>query len=211
MKKPILFGASYSVYVRIVQFTLQEKGISYDLIPVDIFDSNGSTDDYLERHPFGKIPSFEHDAFRLYETGAITRYIDEAFDGPRLQPMDVKQRARMNQIISIADGYMYPYFVWGMYGEVIIKASKNEPIDRVKLDIAIQKTSCCLAALSTLLDENFWLSGEKLTLADIYVAPMIDYLIRVPQGQDIFSLYPNLTSWWSRIMPLMKNIEHQTD
>lgn len=211
MKKPILFGASYSVYVRIVQFTLQEKGISYDLIPVDIFDSNSSTDDYLERHPFGKIPSFEHDTFRLYETGAITRYIDEAFDGPRLQPMDVKQRARMNQIISIADGYMYPYFVWGMYSEVIIKTSKSEPIDRVKLDIAIQKTSCCLSTLSTLLDKNFWLSGEQLTLADIYVAPMIDYLIRVPQGQDVFSLYPSLTSWWSRIMPLMKNIVDQTD
>lgn len=210
MKKPIVFGAGYSVYVRIVLFTLQEKGIDYDLIPIDIFDSSKPTDDYLERHPFGKIPSFEHDGFSLYETGAITRYIDEAFDGPRLQPVGVKQRARMNQIISIADGYMYPYFVWGIYGELVIKATKNEPIDKIKLDIAIQKTSSCLIALSTFLEGNCWLSGDKLTLADIYVAPMIEYLIRVPQGQEMFLLYPSVTGWWSRIMPLMKNISHQS-
>ncbi len=210
MKKPIVFGASYSVYVRIVLFTLQEKGIDYDLIPVDIFDSSNPADDYLERHPFGKIPSFEYDGFSLYETGAITRYIDEAFDGPRLQPVGVKQRARMNQIISIADGYMYPYFVWGIYGELVIKTTKNEPIDKIKLDMAIQKTSSCLIALSTFLEGNCWLSGDKLTLADIYVASMIEYLIRVPQGQEMFLLYPNITGWWSRIMPLMKNISHQS-
>jgi glutathione S-transferase len=50
----------------------------------------------MARHRFGKIPAFEHAGFRLYETGAITRYVDEAFPGPRLQPDDPRDRARMN-------------------------------------------------------------------------------------------------------------------
>jgi glutathione S-transferase len=57
----------------------------------------------MARHLFGKIPAFEHAGFRLYEAGAIIRYVDEVFHGPRLQPDDVRGRARMNQIISILD------------------------------------------------------------------------------------------------------------
>ena len=30
---------------------------------------------YLKRHPFAKVPAFEHDGFPLYETAAIERYL----------------------------------------------------------------------------------------------------------------------------------------
>ncbi|TIV14765.1 MAG: glutathione S-transferase family protein, partial [Mesorhizobium sp.] len=81
MAKPILYGADYSVYVRIARMTLEEKGIGYELAPLDIFAADGIPAWYLEHHPFGRIPAFEHDGFRLFETGAIARYVDEAFDG----------------------------------------------------------------------------------------------------------------------------------
>ena len=48
----------------------------------------------FEHHPFGRIPAFEHDGFRLYETGAIARYVDEAFEGPALQPKDPRAATR---------------------------------------------------------------------------------------------------------------------
>ncbi|MGO4837058.1 glutathione S-transferase N-terminal domain-containing protein, partial [Rhizobiaceae sp. 2RAB30] len=34
-----VFGADYSVYVRILRLTLEEKGIGYELVPVDIFST----------------------------------------------------------------------------------------------------------------------------------------------------------------------------
>jgi glutathione S-transferase len=76
-------------------------------VPIDIFTVAGPSAEHLTRHPFGKIPAFEHAGFRLYEAGAITRYVDEAFPGPPLQPAEPQARARMNQIISIADSYAY--------------------------------------------------------------------------------------------------------
>jgi glutathione S-transferase len=115
MQKPSVFGADYSVYVRAVRLTLEEKNIDYDLTPIDVFAKEGPPPSYLQRQPFGRIPAFEHCGFRLYETGAITRYIDEAFAGPSLQPVDARQRARANQIISIADSYIYPILVRGVY------------------------------------------------------------------------------------------------
>jgi len=39
--KPTVFGAPYSVYVRSVRLTLEEKAIDYDLVPVDIFAAGG--------------------------------------------------------------------------------------------------------------------------------------------------------------------------
>ncbi|HEV7415948.1 MAG TPA: glutathione S-transferase family protein, partial [Tianweitania sediminis] len=37
METPRLFGANYSVYVRIAQLVLAEKKVGYELVPIDIF------------------------------------------------------------------------------------------------------------------------------------------------------------------------------
>jgi glutathione S-transferase len=114
---PIVFGAPYSVYVRAVRLALEEKGVPYELVPVDIFAPGGPPPEHRVGHPFGKIPALEHAGFRLYEAGAITRYVDEAFPGPRLQPEEPRSRARMNQIIGILDSYAYRTLVWDIYVE----------------------------------------------------------------------------------------------
>jgi hypothetical protein len=44
--KPIVFGAPYSVYVRAVRLALEEKGVAYELVPVDIFASDGPPPDF---------------------------------------------------------------------------------------------------------------------------------------------------------------------
>ena len=76
MGRPVVYGADYSVYVRIVRLALHEKGVDYDLIPVDVFAEGGPPAWYFDFHPFGRIPAFEHEGLRLYETTAIARYVD---------------------------------------------------------------------------------------------------------------------------------------
>ena len=51
MTQVMLFGAPYSVYVRIARLVLEEAGVSYELSEVDIFADEGVPADYLERHP----------------------------------------------------------------------------------------------------------------------------------------------------------------
>ena len=74
MSEPVLYGAAYSVYVRSARLALAEKGVAYRLQEVDIFAEYGTPQDYLRRQPFGRIPAFEHEGFRLYETAAINLY-----------------------------------------------------------------------------------------------------------------------------------------
>jgi glutathione S-transferase len=198
-EKPHLFGAPYSVYVRIARLSLAEKGVEYDLVPVDIFTKQGPPPGYLDRHPFGRIPAFEHAGLLLYETGAIARYIDEAFAGPQLQPADIRERARCNQLISIADHYAYPQLVWGIYVERVSKPGRGAVADEAKIAAAIPKAIACLKAISDLMGDNPWLAGRQLTLADLYAAPMFDYFLMAAEGKDMIQQYGNLATWWSRI------------
>lgn len=199
MEKPVLFGADYSVYVRAARIALHEKGIDYDLLPVDVFAEGGPPKSHLARQPFGRIPAFEHDGFELYETGAITRYIDEAFEGPRLQPADPQGRARVNQIISIADSYVYPVLVWGVYVEQVSKPARGEPGDESRLAASLSRAPVILKALADLMGDSPWLGGSVLTLADVHVAPMLDYLVKAPQGLPMLDRHASLTGWWSRM------------
>ncbi|MBD9371637.1 glutathione S-transferase family protein [Rhizobium sp. ARZ01] len=198
-EQPHLFGADYSVYVRIARLCLIEKGVGYHLTPIDVFAEGGPPADYLARHPFGRIPAFEHGGFSLYETGAITRYIDETFEGPKLQPLDAEHRARCNQFISIADNYAYPQLVWGVYAERVSKPDRGVTTDKEKLATSLANARTCLAAMSDLMGDGPWLVGEKLTLADIYAAPMFDYFLMAPEGSELIQHYAKLNAWWLRM------------
>ena len=90
----VLHGPAYSAYTRVARIVLAEKALAYRLEPVDILSDDSPGAAHLARHPFGFVPVLDHNGFRLYETAAITRYLDEAFDGPSLQPRDAQARAR---------------------------------------------------------------------------------------------------------------------
>ncbi|QDB99047.1 glutathione S-transferase family protein [Mesorhizobium sp. 8] len=195
MSRPTLYGADYSVYVRIARMALEEKGIGYDLVPVDIFAEGGPPAWYLERHPFGRIPAFEHDGFRLFETSAITRYVDEAFDGPPLQPAGARGRAVMNQIVGLVDSYACRAMVW----DVAVERLENNPPDEARIAGGLHVAETALKALATLKRTGDWLLGSQLTLADLHVAPVIGYFLRTEEGRSLLKAFPSIEDWWKKI------------
>ena len=196
MADPILYGAASSVYVRAARLALAEKGVAYRLVEVDVFASGGPPAAHLVRQPFGRIPAFEHEGFRLYETGAITRYVDEAFDGPALQPATPQARAQMNQVISIQDNYVYPDLVWGIYVERA-EAPQQGRADEARIARLLPKAETCLSALEAIMGEGRWLAGPDLTLADLHAAPMFDLFLRTPEGAEIMGRHERLAAWWT--------------
>ncbi|MBZ9771148.1 glutathione S-transferase family protein [Mesorhizobium sp. CO1-1-8] len=195
MGKPIVYGAGYSVYVRIVRLVLAEKGIDCELVPVDVFATDGIPAWYFEHHPFGRISAFEHDGFYLFETNAIARYIDEAFDGPALQPADARGRARMAQIIGMLDAYGYRAMVWDVAVERLEKAEPDEEL----ITGGLRQAETALKVLTSLKAEGPWLLGEQLTLADLHAAPIIAYFVKVSEGQKVLAEFPDIRDWYTRI------------
>jgi glutathione S-transferase len=196
----ILFGAAYSVYVRIVRLALAEKGIAYRLVDIDVHGPGGVPPDYVaQRHPFGRIPAFEHDGFRLYETGAIARYVDEAFAGPRLQPSDPRGRGRMNQIVSLLDSYAYRTLVWDIFVERVRVPIRGQKSDEARIAAALPKAATCLAALVDLMGESPFLAGPALTLADLHAVPMLVYFRMAEEGAALLRRAPSLAAWLERM------------
>jgi glutathione S-transferase len=196
MPEPVVFGATYSVYVRAVRLALVEKGVPYRLVEVDVFAAGGPPAGHLERHPFGRIPAFEHDGFRLYESGAISRYVDEAFPGPALQPSDPKGRARLNQAIGILDNYAYRTLVWDIFVERVRAPAQGRASDETRIAAALPTAEVCLEALEDLMAEAPWLAGERLSLADLHAAPMFAYFRMAPEGADLLARHKALARWW---------------
>ncbi|RWC02389.1 glutathione S-transferase family protein [Mesorhizobium sp.] len=195
MSRPVVYGADYSVYVRIVRLALEEKGIGYELVPVDIFAADGIPGWYFDHQPFRRIPAFEHDGFRLHETGAIARYVDEAFDGPALQPIEARSRARMNQIIAMLDAYAYRAMVWDVAVERLEKTTPDEAL----IANGLLQAATVLRALTSLKAAGPWLLGEQLTLADLHAAPIIGYFVKVADGQNLLAEFPDIRDWFARI------------
>jgi glutathione S-transferase len=192
----VLHGADYSVYARMVELTLIEKGVPYRIEPLDIF--KGAPPAYLTLHPFGKIPALEHGAFKLYETGAITRYIDEAFSGPALQPKDVQGRARMVQIMSIIDSYGYRPLIWDIMVERLVAPTEGRASDEARIAAALPQAGRTLAALSDLTAGPYLLGGQ-VTLADLHLASIIAYFRLASEGRQLLAKAPKVGTWWEAI------------
>lgn len=195
----VLYGAAYSVYVRIVRAVLHEKQVAYEHVPVDVFAAEGLPADYYEKHPFGRIPAFEHGSFRIFETTAIARYVDEAFPGPVLQPAGLESRTRMNQIIALLDSYAYRAMVWDVYVQRVQRAGEGGTIDEGRIAAGLRTAGTVLAALTDLAGENRWLAGAGLTLADLHAAPIVGYFVEAPEGAALLKRHVALADWWKRI------------
>ena len=199
MAKPVVYGPAYSTYARTVRLALEEKGVDYDLVEVDLLAGASQTPEHLARQPFGKVPAFEHDGFALYETDAITRYVDEAFPGADLVPADIKSRARMAQAINIIGGYAYPCLIMQIFMQRAIMPMIGNPTDEGAIAAALPKAETALKALEQLIDGNPYLAGDRLSLADLLLIPIYDYITQIPEGQKLLEATPNLRGWWDRV------------
>jgi len=92
-----IIGFPRSNFVRAVRMVAEEKGVPYELLA-----EFPHSDTVKDLNPTGKIPAMRHDGLELCESLAIARYIDDAFDGPKMIPEDVKAAAHVNRWTAFA-------------------------------------------------------------------------------------------------------------
>jgi glutathione S-transferase len=194
----ILHGPGYSTYTRTVRMALEEKGVAYELNEVDVMRGAGAAPEHLARHPWGKVPAFEHDGFRLFETFATARYVDEAFPGPALQPTDARRRARMTQICGVVDSYAYNAMVKQVFIQTVIVPMRGGTTDAAAVAAGLAEAGKSLDAIEGLMEGDL-LCGTQVTLADLHLLPPLEYLRMVPEGATAFAARRKLAAWWDRM------------
>jgi glutathione S-transferase len=191
-----------SPFGRAVMATLEEKGAPFRLGRLAF-----KSPEHLALHPFGRIPIFEHDGFRLYETQAILRYLDRILPTPALTPADPKHAARMDQVMNINDWYLFQ----GV-GNVIIfhrvvgpRVMGTTP-DEDAIRAAMPKAHVVFEELARLLDQQPYFAGEAISLADLMIAPAMEFFAQTPEWSALGAPHANLVAWLARMQarPSMK-------
>ncbi|HEX4345501.1 MAG TPA: glutathione S-transferase family protein [Solirubrobacteraceae bacterium] len=175
-----IHGHSVSTWTRTVQMTCLEKGIAHELVAI-VPGSDGPR----ALHPFRRIPVVEIGDVVVFETLAITGHLDEAFDGPALQPAGLAARTRMRTWMGLCADYLYRDVV------------RTVPRSRA---ITAEETATARLALEraeALVGDDAFLAGDEVTLADLYLAPQVANCAE--KAPDLLADLPALNAWAARI------------
>jgi glutathione S-transferase len=197
MARPIVYGPADSTGVWSVRLALTEKGVTHEFVEVPFGACHEAP--HLARQPFAGFPAFEHDDFALYETQAIVRYVDERFAGTPLQPEDVHEWSRMNQLIGIVDAYARPSVAGVILYNRLLAPRLGGAVDEAAVAAAIPRARLCLAEIDRLSADHPFLTGAHVSLADLIVLPLLWHLGNVPEGRPLLAEHPKLQNWMRRM------------
>ncbi len=198
MSEFIVYSLPGSPFGRAVLATLEEKGTPYrfSLVPAGAW----RTEPHISRHPFGRVPVLEHDGLMLYETQAILRYLDRILPAPPLTPADPRAAANMDRVMNINDWYLFNGVnnVIGFQRIVAPRLMGVAP-DEAAIAAAMPKAHAVFNELARLLGAQPYFAGETLTLADLMIAPQLDFLALTPEWTPLSAGHRNLVDWLARI------------
>ena len=202
MPNIIFYGTPQSTYVRTVRLLLAEAKIDYNLKDVGIFNGDNETEEYLAKNPFGKVPTVQVDGIEIYETAAITYYINEGIAGGKFTPPDLLMQTRMRQIMAIIDNYLYPPAVGTIVIQNLIVPDQGGETNRQAVEDAIVPTIKALEAIEDLFVGSPFLVGSMISIADFYLIPIFVYLEKTPEFKAVTTHTPKLNAWWQEVKNL---------
>jgi glutathione S-transferase len=160
----------------------EEKGVSHELVPLEFKQPS-----HKALHPFLRMPVLEANGIVVNESLAISLYLDENFSGPPLQPDDPVRRARMFQWISSCSHYLYH--------EVVLALIKESDA----LEKRFGDFRGHFAAMDDALADSGFLAGDDLSIADLFAAPIIDFVDTSTKGGSFLQEFDRLSAWKSRM------------
>jgi len=187
-----------SPFARAVFATLEEKSAPYRIAPVA--PGSHKSPEHLARHSFGRVPVLEHDGFVLYETAAILRYLDRVLPDPRLTPADARRAARMDQLMSINDWYLFQGVANVIiFHRVFAPRLAGLAADEAAIAEAMPKARAVFGELARLLGDQPYLTGDSLSLADLIVASHVTFFTMTPEWAELGAPLHNLAAWLARM------------
>jgi glutathione S-transferase len=198
MNEFVIHSIPGSPYGRAVFAALEEKGVQGRLAPVA--PGTFRSPEHLARHPFGRVPVMDHGGFRLYECAAILRYIDRILPEPPLTPENPQSAAHMDQLINVNDWYLFQgvsnvIAFHRIIGPRLMGLTPNEDA----IAAAMPKAHVVFDELARQLGDKPFFVGNSLTLADIILAPQLDFFGETPEWEPLTANHTNLRSWLDRM------------
>lgn len=202
-----LYGVAASNYFNSVKHALLVKAI--DFTEVETYTGN-KDESYLDKSPMGKIPCIETESGCLSEATVILDYLEDAYPTPPLYPADAFGRAKVRQIMKMAELY------------IELQARRHIPevvAGTPRLDEAFKEVPGMmkrgLRALDRLCGKGRFLFGEQLTYADIHTRYCLKIGKRIAYkiyDWDILAEFEHLNRWYEAFAedPVAKKVDAES-
>lgn len=179
-----------------VRIVLEEKGLSFDRVGVDLPGQEHHTPEFLNLHYRAMIPVLQDGERTIFESNVIAEYLEEAYPQPPLMPSDLGERAVVRQWIAILQLDWHP-IRHDLYHEGLLKPLRllPGPGDRNKLMAARKAMVRHLDALEVQLTRSAAIGDYLLgtyTLADALYTPTL-YILH--KSEVVPRTYTQVRRW----------------
>ena len=169
---------------------LEETGLEFELVPVDILKGEQHSAEYRRINPNGKAPAIEDDGQRVFDSTAILLYLSEKTGKLTGQPED--RAELLSWLMFIATGL-------GPYSGQAVHFRHAAPEG---LDYAVNRYLREAQRHYQVLEEHMagrtFIVGDELTIVDIAAWGWIDKAATV-LGEEGLTPYPNLKRWFDSV------------
>jgi glutathione S-transferase len=185
-----ILGRSTSGNVQKVLFFLEEIGLKYTREDYGRQFSNTNTDSYRKLNPNMKVPTLVDGDLVAWESHTILRYL-AALHAPHLTGATPAERTHVERWMDWNLGALNTPYV------AVFKDAKKPEAER-SADFAAQSADLVaqLRILDGFMAGKAWFALDRLTLADICLAPIITRCLAFPVDKPAL---PELTRWMKAI------------
>ncbi|MDZ4662997.1 MAG: glutathione S-transferase family protein [Pseudomonadota bacterium] len=165
-----IFGSNRTRALR-CYWLLEEMGVPYESIPVDLAKRENQSTKFIELNPYGKVPVMLDGDFMLAESGAILTYLSEKHSTGKLIPHPgTWERGKYNQWMFFAMSEMDAY-LWTINRHAsLYPEEKRSP---QAIEMAKGEFSKSLEAVHQTLAQHQFILGAEFTTADILVGAVL--------------------------------------
>jgi glutathione S-transferase len=190
-----------------VRIALAEKGLTYDLVQVDITKGENRHPDFFRLNPFGRVPVLVDEDTTIYDSTIINEYLEDEYPEPPLLPLigSSAQRARARRLEDFADTSFTP-----QVGHLMAELGKP---DSERSAERLQRLNQAVERVLDYLNQE--LAGQQFLAADFSVAEIafIPRLLVLPNlGIEAGTNRPNVDGWVKRLLerPSLRNLQGVT-
>ncbi len=178
-----------------IHIMLEETGIPYNVIPVDIGAGDQFEPDFLKISPNNKMPALvdpdgpDGKPISIFESGAMLLYLAEK--SGRFMPTEARARFDTLQWLMFQMGGIGPML--GQAHHFRIYAEDKAPYATERYT---REANRLYGVLERQLEGHDWVAADQYTIADMAIFPWL----RSAENQGVdWAAYPNVKAWFDTI------------
>jgi GST-like protein len=175
------------------RLALEELGLEYSLVTVDLARGGQSADLVRKLNPNQKVPILSWDSYTLWESNAIVSYLG-ARTG-QLWPGDAEGRGRAAQWLFFEARHLSEP-IGELWFNGYAARQLGRPADTMAAEAAAKKSARFLAVLEAHLGNHTWMLGDHFSLVDCCYGPVLDALAL---AGDYIEAYPALKQYLKNV------------